>query len=123
MNNQHKLTLLDNAAELIIRINSLERQADMIQNNIKSNPLFDGLVPKWEKSLQFTKTRIKLVQYAYNILIKELYISEHESKIESALNVLSDYENVILSTSTVNDDFLNHKITVRIQFKINEHDL
>ena len=76
MENLQKLTLLDNAAELIERINSLERQADMIQGNIKSYPLFDGLIPKWEKSLQFTKTRIKLVQYAYNILIKELYESK-----------------------------------------------
>lgn len=76
MENQQKLTLLDKAAEMVVQINSLERQSAMIQDNINSHPLFDGLIPKWEKSLQFTKKRIELFQYEYNNLIKELYESK-----------------------------------------------
>ena len=73
MNNQHKLTLLDKAAEMMNEIISLERQAALQQQNIDSMPLFDGLIPNWKKSLQFTKKRIELFQYEYNNLITELY--------------------------------------------------
>jgi len=67
------LETLDKAAEIMNHIISFERQIAMINENIKSNPLFDGLIPKWKSNLQFTKKRLELFRYEYNNLITELY--------------------------------------------------